>query len=236
MRIGLLQCDHVSRELMGIDGDYGDMFYRLLAVDPTIELVTYDVAHGVLPDDPAECDGYVCTGSRHSVRDEEPWITELERLVRDIADEGLPYVGICFGHQMLAHALGGWVERAASGWGVGVHEVRVAEHRPWMTPATDTVRLSFMHQDQVVGVPNGGEVLASAEHCPVAVLQVGGSMVGFQAHPEFSPAYAAALIRARRSRLGDAVADEALASLAVPTDDTVVAHWMAAALRTAEPA
>ena len=73
-----------------------------------------------------------------------------------------PFVGICFGHQLLAQALGGTVERAADGWGVGVQRLRRSSTRsPWMEPALDAVALIASHQDQVVEVPADARVIAT---------------------------------------------------------------------------
>ena len=142
----------------------------------------------------------------------------------------MPFVGICFGHQLLAQALGGTVERAAVGWGAGV-DGRDVEHRAaWMAPPTDELALHFMHQDQVVELPPGGRVLGRADHCPVALLEVGPTTMGVQAHPEFTRAYTDALLADRVARIGDAEVAAARAGLARRTDEATVARWMARVL------
>src|SRR5438105_14480768 len=102
LRIGLVECDHVNDRFRAINGDYADMFESLL----DLELVGYDAVNGVLPAEPHECDGWLATGSRFSVYDDVEWIHRLGGFVRDVRDAGAPFVGICFGHQLLAHALG----------------------------------------------------------------------------------------------------------------------------------
>ena len=219
MIVGLLECDHVDERFRdATDGDYLELFGRLFGAHvPDLELRPFDVVGGELPDGPEVCDGWVCTGSRHSAYDDLPWIADLQAFIRDVAAAGRPFVGICFGHQVLAQALGGRVERA-SGWGAGV--------RPLDLDDGTRLRLHFMHQDQVVALPPGGTVVGSAEHCPVAVLAVGERMLGIQAHPEFTDAYSAALLADRELRIGTEATAEAAATLGGTTDDGTAARWI----------
>jgi GMP synthase-like glutamine amidotransferase len=229
-RVGVLVCDHVSDRYRAIDGDYIDMFRAMFAAhapDAAVELVPIDVVGGERPPDPDRFDGWLCTGSRYSVYDDIDWIAELPPFVRDVHAAGVPFVGVCFGHQLLALALGGRVEKAATGWGAGVRRVALDGSSPWMVPRAASVALHFMHQDQVVQVPPGGEVLGTADHCRVAVLAVGPATVGVQAHPEFTPAYVDALLADRVARIGDAEVAAARAGLGRPTDEPTVAGWMA---------
>jgi len=216
MRVGLLLCDHVDDRLRAIAGDYDEMFGSLFS---ELDLVPYDAIGGVLPKDADDCDAWLLTGSRHSAYDHEPWISALSAFVRDLRASGAPTVGICFGHQLLAHALGGRVEKAATGWGVGAHAIE--------RPAAADWRLLFMHQDQVVALPGDGVVLGSTDHCPVAALQIGSSMVGVQAHPEFTGDYERALLDARVERIGAAKVESARTSLEAPTDEHAAARWLA---------
>jgi GMP synthase-like glutamine amidotransferase len=226
MRIGVLECDHVDERYRHVTEDYRDLFATLL---PGVDLVPYDVINGQLPTGPDECDGWLATGSRHSVYEDLEWIGAASAFVREVARAEVPFVGICFGHQLLAHALGGTVEQSPRGWGAGILHIDVLRHEDWMEPAKQRCHLHFMHQDQVVRAPEGAVVLGCAEHCEVAMFRV-GRMLGVQAHPEFTVAYAEALLSDRVARIGGDRADEALASLSTPTDEAVVARWMAAFL------
>jgi GMP synthase-like glutamine amidotransferase len=226
-RVGLLECDHVAERHRGVAGDYVDMFRALFAVHaPHVELVPFDVVGGELPAAPDACDGWLCTGSRHSVGDDLDWIPAVAGFVRRVHDAGVPFAGVCFGHQLLAHALGGRVVRARSGWGAGIRRVGVDGHEPWMDPPASTLRLHFMHQDQVEVPPPGAVVLGRADHCPVALMRVGASMIGVQAHPEFTAAYADALLADRVARIGEAEVAAARAGLRQLTDEATLARWL----------
>jgi len=233
VRIGLLECDHVSERYAPIAGDYDDMFTAMVAeIDPDAEVVAYDARNGVLPSRPDECDGWLCTGSSASVYDGDPWIEALAAFVRDVHAARVPFVGICFGHQLIAHALGGRTERAAAGWGVGALAMEIITEAPWMTPPLPSVTLLYSHQDQVTELPPGGRVLASAPHCPVAMLALDDDVVGIQAHPEFGAPYLHALLEDRVDRIGEEGTKAALASLAQPTDEQAVAQWIIAFVRS----
>src|SRR3954453_3294597 len=201
MRIGLLECDHVGERYRGIDGDYADMFESLLGRD----LVHYDVVNGEFPARADQCDAWLATGSRYSVYDDAEWITRLLEFVRSVRAAGTAFVGICFGHQLLAHAVGGRTEKASVGWGVGAIDT-------WVEPTRSDELLLYMHQDQVVAPPDGATVIGRTEHCPIAMLEL-GPMLGIQAHPEFSTAYVDALLDARVDRIGPEVTARAKQSL-----------------------
>jgi len=232
MRIGLLECDHVGRRYRPIAGDYLDMFTAMVArADPTAAVVPFDARGGELPARPDACDAWLCTGSRASVFDDEPWIHALTRFVQEVHEAARPFVGVCFGHQLIAHALGGRTARADGGWGVGAITTTVVSDRPWMTPAMAAPTLLYSHQDQVIELPPGGAVLATAPHCPVAMLGVGEDIVGIQAHPEFGAPYVRALLVDRIDRIGESETERALRSLDEPTDDALVARWLLELLR-----
>jgi GMP synthase-like glutamine amidotransferase len=223
MKLGLLICDHVRPEFLDISGDYDDMFRRLFADHRDVEVVTYDAIRGELPASPAECDAWLTTGSRYSVNDDERWIRDLEEFVRMVAGTDVPFIGICFGHQLIARALGGTVVKSDRGWGVGVKEV---ELRPDLGLG-GSYRLLNSHQDQIESVPPGGEILGWNEHCPVSMLGVGDTIVGIQGHPEFEAAYSSALMESRRGHpIAEDTVDAGLASLQEGSDSARLAHWI----------
>ena len=246
MRIGLLECDHVREKFQHIAGDYRVMFPALFK-DFALDWVFYDVINGQFPKSVQECDAYICTGSRFSVYDNEPWIVTLKTFVQILKKARKPFVGICFGHQMLAEALGGKVEKAAVGWCVGVHKFKVSSgvsslecgvsnesfSHSTLRTLNLTLHLMMMCQDQVQQLPEGAKVLASAADCPVAMMQIDDFMLGIQAHPEFTIAYEAALIEARIERIGAEKAEAALQTLTQKIDNQLTANWIISFIKSA---
>jgi GMP synthase-like glutamine amidotransferase len=227
MKIGLLECDHVAERFRHIAGDYRDMFTTLFRESsPQISWQFFDVCHGEFPASVEACDAYLTTGSRFSAYDDCDWIQTLKGFIRHIHKANLPFVGICFGHQILAEALGGRVEKAESSWGAGIHRVKIIQHEPWMEPGQRSCGLQFMHQDQVVRMPQESIVLGRTEDCPVAVFRVGETMLGIQPHPEFPKTYCEVLIRDRIELIGETKALAALNSLSLTTDEEIVAKWI----------
>lgn len=229
-RLGLLVCDHVPPEFLDVAGDYPDMFEELFADQPEVELVPYDLTAGRFPTSVEECDGWVTTGSRRSVYEEEAWIDRFGELVRDVARSDRPLVGVCFGHQMIAHALGGKVTRAEEGWGVGIKTVEVPDPPGWL--GRSRYRILNSHADQIIDPPPAARVVGSNDHCPVSLMTLGETVVGIQGHPEFPVEYCEALIRARRgSLIPEDVADAALESLSTPPDTRALGAALAHFLR-----
>ena len=228
MNIGLLMCDDVSSRFRHIAGGYQDMFEALLRPHiPGLQFTRYDVRQGEVPATPDAHDVYLCTGSRHSVYDKLDWIDALKAFVRDVQQSGKTFVGVCFGHQVLAQALGGEVAKAEQGWGIGVLDMDIVKPEPWMQPQQNRCRLQYMHGDQVQRLPADSTVLAAARHCPVAMFKVGDTMLGIEGHPEFTAAYEQALLESRRDRIGPAAVDAALATLSTPTDHEIAGKWIA---------
>ncbi len=237
LKIGLLECDHVRDEFRHIAGDYRDMFPALFQpLAPDWEFVFYDVANGYFPSSIDECEVYICTGSKSSVYEDEPWIQALKAFVKQLYDQQKIYLGVCFGHQMLAEALGGKVQKSAVGWCVGVHEFKMlwaeGDGQFRIKPPQERLNLLMMCQDQVLQLPPDSVVLAAADDCPVAMFRVGERMLGVQAHPEFPIPYEEALMRSRVERIGAEKIAKGLESLEQPLHSTLMAQWMVAFVKS----
>lgn len=235
MRLGILQCDSVRHELQPEFGDYPDMFRRLLSsADPDLTFRVYDLTSGEFPDTLDECDAWLFTGSKWGVNDDEDWIRRAEVLAAHLHEERRPTIGICFGHQLIARALGGRTEKAtAAGWGVGVHTARILSRPGWMAPAADDLSLLVSHQDQVTELPAGATLLAAHPFCPHDMYQVGEHILTFQGHPEFRKGYSQATMDRRREQLGEETYRRGVESLELATDEAVAAEWIVRFLRRA---
>jgi len=228
MRIGILEAGYVPEDLLDEHGSYPDMFVRLIGrAEPCFSFRSFQVLDDVFPDSVTDCDGWLVTGSKFGAYEDHAWIRRLETFLADAVAAEVPVVGICFGHQVLAKALGGRVVKSDAGWGVGLHEYRIAGRPGWMDPETGHFTINAMHQDQVVVLPDGASVIASSDFCPNAVLAYGDNAISFQGHPEFERPYAHALIATRRGVLvPEEAADVGIASLAGNADSATVAEWI----------
>jgi GMP synthase-like glutamine amidotransferase len=219
MKVGILETGRPPGRLADEFGDYPEMFGQLLG--PGFETRSYAVATGELPEVGA-CDAYLITGSPAGVYDPLPWIEPLMGFIR--AERETKMVGICFGHQVMAEALGGHVEKSDRGWGTGLHRYEVVRREPWMDGEV-SVALPASHQDQVVAQPPRTDVTLASDFTPFAGLAwIDRPAISFQFHPEFSPAFAKALIAKRYDVVPDP--DAAIASLDAPNDHARVAQWI----------
>ena len=223
MRAGLFICDHVKPEYREEFGDYPDMFIRLF---PEFEFQLYDVCNGQFPVHLDECDLYMATGSSRSVYENLDWIKRLKEIVRTLYEKQKYFIGFCFGHQLMGEALGGKVEKSPKGWCVGVHEFEIQKQKDWMQPFQNQLNLLMMCQDQVVQLPEGAEVLAGNPMCEVGMFQVGETMLGIQAHPEFSKAYDRTLMELREERMGAETVAAGVASLEKDLHVGLLHQWI----------
>ncbi|MFL6850915.1 MAG: glutamine amidotransferase-related protein [Sphingomicrobium sp.] len=222
MKIGILETGRPPGCLADEFGDYPAMFKRLLGEDFKVE--SYNVEAGRLPAHADAHDAFLITGSPAGVYEPLPWIQPLEQFIREARQARL--VGICFGHQIMAQALGGEVEKSDKGWGAGLHRYSIRRSQPWMNgDAAGEIAAPASHQDQVVIQPPATTVIASSGFTPYAGLAwTDRPAISFQFHPEFSPAFAKALIEKRYDIVPDP--DAAIASLDAPNDNERVAAWI----------
>ena len=227
MKLGLLQCDIVRSEFLHIDGDFPDQIESLLGKHlNNFELVVYRVYEQELPKEVDECDAYIGSGSRNSVFEEACWINLFQNFVHELFACRKKFLGICFSHQMIAHALGGKVERSKRGWGVGAKDVQINSMESWMNPPLPQCRQLFSHQDQVIRLPKGAKLLGGNDHCPNAMFAMGNHFLSIQAHPEYSVEYMQALMESRRAIIPEHVLKQGLASMKNPANQKEIAQWI----------
>ncbi|WP_292062506.1 glutamine amidotransferase-related protein [Brevundimonas sp. UBA7664] len=226
-RIAILETGAPPPALAAQHGDYPAMFRDLLGEGFAFE--TFDVQAGQWPD-PMAFDAAIITGSAAGVYETEAWIGDLLDWIR-AAKGRTRLVGVCFGHQAMAQALGGRVEKSDRGWGVGLHRYQVASPEPWMTPAASAVAIPASHQDQVVEKPDDARVLLRSDFTPFAGLAWGEDAISFQPHPEFTPAFTTELTAGRHDRIDPALVARAVDSLKAPDDRAIVGGWICNFLR-----
>lgn len=192
MRIGILQTGRVAEALKARHGDFPDMMQQLLE-GKGFDFQTFAVIDGEFPDTVADCDGWLVTGSSHSAYEDAPWIRQLEQFLRNAYGDEVPIVGICFGHQVLAQALGGTVHKAGQGWGIGPMEYDFAGGQATV--------INAWHQDQVTGLPSEATRIATSSFCENAALVYKKRALTYQAHPEFTPDFIRDLVDLRREIL-----------------------------------
>jgi GMP synthase-like glutamine amidotransferase len=228
MKLAILEAGAPPPALEDRFGRYPAMFEELLGLDAR----SYDVQAGALPPDVGRHDAYLITGSSAGVYDDLPWIPKLVTFLR-AAKGRARLVGICFGHQIMAEAFGGRVEKSAKGWGVGLHSYPIVRHEAWMDPVP-LVAAPASHQDQVVAAPPEAELIASSLFTPYAGFAWRDQpAISFQFHPEMSPGFAAALYASRRDRIADV--DAAIASLDAPNDNARIGEWIRRFLTAPQP-
>lgn len=227
LRICILETDDLRPEFVERYQGYGRMFEQLFMRQPiAADFSIYNVVEEQYPADEEKFDAYLVTGSKADSFGSDPWIHTLKNYLVERYRRGDKLLGVCFGHQLLALALGGVTERAVQGWGVGVHQYQVRQSAEWMSPRLDQLDLLISHQDQVTRLPEGAEVVASSPFCPFAAYHIGNQVLCFQGHPEFIHDYSRALLELRQDRLGEELYANAIASLDRDHHGEAVAEWM----------
>jgi GMP synthase-like glutamine amidotransferase len=224
--IGILACDHVSPELREAarDRDYDDMYGEMMrAAEPSIRTRTYDVVGGEIPPAPNVCDAWIVTGARYDAYRDEPWIVALRKFIASVLEHQSRLVGVCFGHQAVAHALGGKAENTGT-WKAGPQVLHV-EDTPWFEGGS--VRVNAMHQDVASAIPPGARTIATGDTAEHPMFLIGDNILCIQDHPEYDAAYISALVETRRPRMGDEITDAALATIEdQAVDNAIVGRWL----------
>ena len=228
IRLGILQVHHDKSVSIGerFPDDahrFRDLFDRL---SQRFRYRVYMTIGGELPGSVDEQDAFLITGSPLSVRDGPGFLPELFEFIRACDAARKPLVGVCFGHQAIAAALGGAVGKSATGWNVGVERTVFNSTRPWMDPVED-IDLFVFHEDQVTAAPEGCDILGASAVNPCACLARGHHLFTTQSHPEFDARFMRALLTEERGLIGDAVHARASEELDRETRGDIFAAWCA---------
>jgi len=211
------------------------MYQRMfddIGADITID--TVPVKAGAPIPDPATLEAVIIPGSSAGVYDDFEWMDPLRDFARHAYAAGLPMVGICFGHQLIADALGGDVRKSDKGWGIGRHVYSVVEKPGFMSGAPQSLAVSCSHQDQVLAPPAEAEVILSSDFTPNAgLIYKNGRVLSMQPHPEFYDDYMVALAEARRGPIAEDIVDAAVQSMSIPSQQNDTARYITAFLKGA---
>lgn len=231
MKIGILETGLLRERMVPRFDPYPVMFADFLGLAHRgFEYATVSVVRGEVAASIHDCDGWLITGSRHGVYDQLDWMAPLQDFIRELGAAEVPLIGVCFGHQIIAQALGGEVVKSDRGWGVGVHRYKVERQHSWMPTHPAQCGLYAFHQDQVVQLPERAQVFLSSDFCPYAGLSYGRSIISVQAHPEFEQAYETALLEEYGGSVVPAqLAEQALAEMrgGANADTELLANWFA---------
>lgn len=230
MKITILLAGENPDSLRQEFGQYADKFKNMLG-DVSAQFSFESIAIHEGADFPSleGLEGVIITGSAFGVYDNPPWMQPLREFIRKAYAADIAMLGICFGHQIMADALGGKVVKYGKGWSIGRHIYRLKHCPACFLGEPGELAIAASHQDQVISPPPGAEVFLSSDFTANAGLMYeNGKAMSLQPHPEFEIAYAAAICDLRRDNpLGDAEVDEAINSLDLPMDNDHVAHALA---------
>lgn len=224
----LLTNDDTSPFAAHFPNDGQKVVQLLQPLRPDWSFEVLPVKDGVLPSGPEAFDGYVITGSPASVNDDSlPWVGQLLDFIRAVDAARQPLIGLCFGHQAVARALGGQVARNAAGWGLGTAVTHWQAERPWMQPAQTTTTLMAAHNEQVTRMPEGAECLGGSDFCPFGSMQIGQHIWSTQYHPEMPLVFMQTLLGYLADKLDTNTMARAHASIHQAVDVPLFGQWMA---------
>lgn len=227
MRIGLIQCQELKDALSQRHGKTLDIYQRAYcSSDKEVSFQVWHAYKGEIPPVNAPVDAWIISGSRHSVNDGFAWIDALSDFIRTMWQQQKPVVGICFGHQIIARAMGGKVERFAGGWGLGIDSQQIFSKETWMYPFKKSMRIPVIHQDQVVTKPQDATLVAGNDFCQHHMLRYGDCFLTIQGHPEFSVEFVKDVTNLMRHTLSEETFQKTQRSLLLPIDGPIIIHWI----------
>jgi GMP synthase (glutamine-hydrolysing) len=231
LKLAILETDVLRPALKPTYHSYGRMFTSLLnRVEFDGVIKVFEVIDGHYPDAIDDFDAFLITGSKHDAFSDDDWIVQLRTYCQAVFQAAKPMIGICFGHQLLAQALGGQAGRSGRGWGLGIMEYQINEDSdkslPSFVDSPRPVTLLISHQDQVLRLPPGASTLLSNDFCPFAAYHIPDRVLCFQGHPEFDKPYQQTLLAYRKSDISAAHMQAVESSLALEHQGERIARWM----------
>lgn len=203
LKIAILEMGVLSEELANRHGNFFELIRNWLtpACEEEVTFEQFTICLGDALPKPTDFDAYVISGSKHSVYEDLPWINESKRFLQTLKQLDIPMFGICFGHQLMAEAFGGKVEKSNKGWGVGIDEYQLSNHQQ---------HVLVIHQDQVITAPTDSQVVGQSAHCELGMLDYDFAAKSVQFHPEFTPELVSDLLNQYRNTLGEELTKKAL--------------------------
>ena len=224
MKIGILNSDTVQIDGAAEFGQYPEMFSKVFwTLDPNIQFKTYEVQYNDYPQDMNECDAYLITGSKASCYDNVQWIHALKEFIKALHKNKKKLIGVCFGHQIIAEALGGSVRKSPSGWHAGVDSISLNNDALEYGDQGKKYNLVFSHQDEVKRLPRNATLIAESASCPIGMFLIENHIFCTQGHIELDKKFARMIYDFRKKQIGDSKHQHACETLEMQTDEHEVA-------------
>ena len=224
MKIGILNSDTVQIDGAAEFGQYPEMFSKVFwTLDPNIQFKTYEVQYNDYPQDMNECDAYLITGSKASCYDNVQWIHALKQFIKALHKNKKKLIGVCFGHQIIAEALGGSVGKSPSGWHAGVDSIFLNNDALEYGDQGKKYNLVFSHQDEVKRLPRNATLIAESASCPIGMFLIENHIFCTQGHIELDKKFARMIYDFRKKQIGDSKHQHACETLDMQTDEHEIA-------------
>lgn len=233
-KLGILETDVLYSDLIDEYRSYGTLFKHFFdSLNAPFEYRFFHIQQGEFPTPDDDCDAYLITGSKAGVYDDLPWIAPLKKWIQQSFASKRKMIGVCFGHQILAHSLGGFAAKSSKGWGMGVHETDTQSQPAWLLESSLPAKFSliYSHQDQVEQLPPLSTRLARSDFCENAAFFIDQRVLAFQGHPEFTPEYSMRLWQRRISIIGEERYQRVLTTLSQATDAALIGQCIIAFIK-----